>query len=117
VALETIFGIRNGFFRLGFVGFPVGQMGFPADVIGKVREKKEKRKRKKPDLGVKATTTLLQGKHCRNRIKAVEGQPPATKIPQTRSIHFNIRGLKPTENNNKAKKTTTKKLQQKAKHT
>jgi hypothetical protein len=31
---------------LGFVGFPAGQMGFLADVIGEVREKKEKIKRK-----------------------------------------------------------------------
>jgi hypothetical protein len=79
-------------------------MGFPADMIKEVREKKEKRKRKKLGLGVKATTTLLQDKYYRNRIGAVEGQPPTTKIPQTRSIHFSTRGLKPIENNNKAKK-------------
>jgi hypothetical protein len=70
-------GIRNGFFRLGFVGFPAGQNGdrerrmrcwarpdlhspdlrshglAVEDVIGEVREKKKKKKKKrrKPVLG------------------------------------------------------------------
>jgi hypothetical protein len=41
MALKTILGIRNGFFRLGFVGFSVGHVGFPTDQIWRQREEDE----------------------------------------------------------------------------
>jgi hypothetical protein len=73
------------YIRNGFCGFFGGLDGFSGgrDQQGEGEEGEKKKKKTRPEH---------------------KGQPPETKIPQTRSIHFSTRGLKPTKNNNKAKK-------------